>query len=251
MDVSPYIFKTQKFSIHDGPGIRTTLFFKGCPLSCAWCHNPESQAMPDPLKIVDLEAVTKLLMADIEKDRIFYDESGGGVTFSGGEPLCQPDLLFSLADRCRQQGIHTCLDTCGAAPWDILETACRKVDLILYDIKLIGNTDHRALTGRGNKVVLENLVRLSEQKIPVLLRFPLIPGMTDTKQNIDGLISFVKENTMYRNIHILPFHKAGEKKYETLGMENTLEEILVPSKEQVAQAVSIFESKGFNVTIGG
>ncbi len=251
MDTSPYLFKTQKFSIHDGPGIRTTLFFKGCPLSCAWCHNPESQAMAPPLKSADLESVTDFLMADIEKDKIFYDESGGGVTFSGGEPLCQPDLLFSLADRCRHQGIHTCLDTCGAAAWDIMETACRKVDLILYDIKLIENVDHKAFTGRGNDAVLENLVRLSENKIPVLLRFPLIPGMTDAKQNVDGLISFVKENTMYRYIHILPFHKAGEKKYETLGMENSLEKIVVPTQKQVTHAAAIFESKGFTVTIGG
>lgn len=249
--ISPFIFKVQKFSIHDGPGIRTTLFFKGCPLTCAWCHNPESQAMPKQLESVDIEAVAVILMAEIEKDRIFYDESCGGVTFSGGEPLSQPDLLLMLAEKCRRQGIHTCLDTCGAAPFDTLATACEKVDLTLYDIKLMENKDHLAMTGQGNSNILENLVRLSEMKVPLLLRMPLIPGMTDTRNNINGLISFVKKNTIYRDIHVLPFHRAAEGKYETLGLKNSFKNIAVPSKDQVTRAVSMFESEGFNVTTGG
>lgn len=190
-------------------------------------------------------------MAEIEKDQIFYDDSSGGVTFSGGEPLYQPQLLFRLMDLCREKGIHTCLDTSGYTDGRILLKAAEKSDLILYDIKLIEDAAHKKHIGKGVRLVLDNLKRLSMQGAPVRLRFPLIPRITDTKANIDGIITFLKKETRYRDIHILPFHKAGEAKYACLNMKNYMENIQPPAEASVQNAAAHFESKGFKVVIGG
>ncbi|NOX32239.1 MAG: glycyl-radical enzyme activating protein [Deltaproteobacteria bacterium] len=251
MPGNPYIFKIQRYSIHDGPGIRTTLFFQGCPLSCRWCHNPESQAMPEKAGSENMDGIALALMAIIEKDLIFYDDSGGGVTFSGGEPLCRPGLLFRLLGMCREKEIHTCLDTSGYGDTKILLKAAQKVDLILYDIKLFDKAAHEKYTGKTNGIVLENLKQLSRRKADIRLRFPLIPGMTDTDENIDRVIDFLRENTVYRDIHILPFHKAGERKYKLLNMKNDLKDIQEPSVAWVGTIKKRFEAFGFNVRIRG
>ncbi|MBC2705033.1 glycyl-radical enzyme activating protein [Desulfobacula sp.] len=248
---NPYVFKIQRYSIHDGPGIRTTLFFQGCPLSCHWCHNPESQKKSLQTDAEDMDRVAADLMEEIERDLIFYDESGGGVTFSGGEPLCQPKLLFKLLDLCRKKEIHTCLDTSGYTDVKILLKAAEKVDLILYDIKLIDETAHQEYTGESGCLVLDNLKQLSNQRANIRLRFPLIPQMTDTDENIGRIMVFLKENTIYRDIHILPLHKAGEAKYNFLNMKNHMEDIQPPSKERVLNVKEQFESRGFGVAIGG
>jgi pyruvate formate lyase activating enzyme len=245
------IFKIQRYSIHDGPGIRTTVFFQGCPLFCRWCHNPESQRMPGKISPKEMDGIVASVMKEIEKDMIFYDDSGGGVSFSGGEPLSQPGLLFGLLNQCREKEIHTCLDTSGYADAKILLKAAEKTDLILYDIKLVDETAHKTLTGKNVSLVLNNLRALSDRKSNVRIRFPLIPKMTDTKENIAQVISFLKENTGYRDIHILPFHKAGEGKYEALKMKNHMKNLTAPSPERVAKAKEQFESHGFNITIGG
>ena len=248
---NPYIFKVQQYSIHDGPGIRTTLFFQGCPLSCHWCHNPESQRALAQISEKDIKILVPALMKEIEKDLIFYDESGGGVTFSGGEPLGQPQLLFRLLDECRKQEIHTCVDTSGYADAEILLAAAKKTDLILYDVKLMDASAHAAYTGRDNRIILDNLKGLSRQGANVRLRFPLVPGHTDTLENIDWMIQFLSGQTMYRDIHVLPFHKAGEGKYNALNKKNHMEQVPVPSTETVDNVKQRFESKGFKVTIGG
>jgi len=251
MDENDFIFKIQRYSIHDGPGIRTTIFFKGCPLSCLWCHNPESQAMPLKINREDLNKITAGLMAEIKKDLIFYDDSGGGVTFSGGEPLCQPGLLLSLLDQCRENEIHTCIDTSGYADGKILLQAAKKADLILYDIKVVDDEVHQKIIGKDVTQVLDNLEKLSGQKANVRMRFPLIPEMTDTDENIGNIICFLKKNTMYRKIHLLPFHKAGEGKYQSLGMVNHMGNIKPPSAKRTAKVKEQFESRGFSVTIKG
>jgi len=251
MDENQAIFKIQRYSIHDGPGIRTTLFFQGCPLSCRWCHNPESQANPLKIEPKNIDSLAVDLMEEIEKDLIFYDESGGGVTFSGGEPLYQPELLFRLLDLCREKEIHTCLDTSGYVDAEILLKASEKVDLILYDIKLFDDTVHTEYTGNSVCPVLDNLKQLSKQKINISLRFPLIPQMTDTDENIGGIIAFLKKETIYRDIHILPFHKAGEPKYTALNRINYLQGTQPPSKKEIKRVKEQFESRGFNVMIGG
>jgi pyruvate formate lyase activating enzyme len=248
---SAHIFKIQRYSIHDGPGIRTTLFFQGCPLRCPWCHNPESWKMPGKIHAEEMDGLVLRLIAEIEKDRIFYDDSGGGATFSGGEPLSQPELLFRLLEQCREKEIHTCADTSGHTDAKLISSLAEKADLILYDIKLMDARAHETLTGKPVFPVLDNLRLLSDKKAKVCMRFPLIPGMTDTKANITGVISFLEKDTIFRNIHILPFHKAGEGKYEALKLKNPMKEIKPPSPERVAKVKEEFESHGFQVIIGG
>ena len=245
------IYKIQRFSIHDGPGIRTTLFFQGCPLSCFWCHNPESQIPLTQEEKNVVASVVKEAVSQIRKDEIFYEQSSGGVTFSGGEPLMQPDLLFRLAKECRDLGIHTCLDTSGYADPKMVEASASRFDLILYDLKLIEESAHQKYTRRPIGPVLDNLVILSKKKTPLRIRFPMIPGITDTPSNIESLLDFLTDHTIYRDIHILPLHKAAKGKYQQLKKENKVDHLDVPTKAQVADLAKKFESKGFNVFIGG
>lgn len=254
-DIRPHVFKIQRYSLHDGPGIRTTLFFQGCPLACAWCHNPESQAMGLGASaretVPAIEALVETLVREIEKDLIFYDDSNGGVTFSGGEPLSCPELLFPLLDACRERQIHTCLDTSGFAPFKILKPAATKADLVLFDIKILAPLDHQAATGKPVGLVLENLKQLSRLGVDLKLRFPLVPTMTDTRENITGIIEFLTRETLYRDIHILPFHNTGAGKYERLNMKNKATHIRPPTKEQVEAVRQRFEASGFKTKIGG
>jgi len=245
------IFKVQKYSIHDGPGIRTTVFFRGCPLSCWWCHNPESQAMPDPGRCSGLEEIVVSIMIQVRQDMIFYEESGGGVTFSGGEPLCQPDLLFALMKQCVQDHIHICLDTSGFADPCVLLKAAEMADLVLYDIKIINENNHLKYTGQSNRLILDNLKKLSSCNIPVKLRFPLVPGATDHRDNLEDIIRFLTNETNYRDIHVLPFHRAGQKKYFMLNMENRMKDTMPPSGHETEEARQMFEFSGFNAVIGG
>ena len=245
------LFRIQRYSIHDGPGIRTTLFFQGCPLSCQWCHNPESHEKPPRMDSKNLDKIADFLIKEIQKDRIFHDESGGGVTFSGGEPLYQPQLLLKLLDLCSQKQIHTCFDTSGYGDTSVLLTAAEKTDLILYDIKFMDDKTHKKYTGQSNTLILDNLKQLSKKRTAVTLRFPFIPQITDLNDNIGRIIAFIKENTIYRNINILPFHKTGESKYKSLNMKNYLQDIKEPSKEQEAMVKKKFESYGLDVDIGG
>ncbi len=249
---SALVFDIKHYAINDGPGIRTTLFFQGCPLACAWCHNPESQAQTDLGSGPDCQPadLTTNLIKEIEKDLIFYDESGGA-TFSGGEPLTQPGLLMELLMACREREIHTCLDTSGHAPLDTLTSAARLADLILYDIKAVDSELHQTITGKPSDLILENLKHLSDQGVPVILRFPLIPSMTDTKENIHQVIEFLVQETRFRQIHILPFHNTGAGKYEILDMTNTLKDIKPPSRDRVEAAARQFVQSGFDTHMGG
>lgn len=246
--ISDHVFRIQRYAIHDGPGIRTTLFFRGCPLACKWCHNPESQAPGPAGTPPDL---ISLLLDEIEKDRIFYDESGGGVTFSGGEPLGRPDLLMPLARACRERQIHTCLDTSGFAPFDTIAAAAAVCDRVLFDIKILDSRAHQRHTGRPADPVLDNLRRLSETGVDLKLRFPLIPTLTDTDENIDGIIEFLLRETRFRDIHILPFHRTGEGKYDRLNMTNHLTDIPTPDRERVDAVGRQFSAGGFTTIIGG
>ena len=270
-DINSYIFKIQRYSIHDGPGIRTTLFFQGCPLSCWWCHNPESQAPVTkspgravfstdqipvatdqvPISQGQIRDLVETLVREIKKDNIFYDESGGGVTFSGGEPLGNPELLIPLMDACQQEEIHICLDTSGYAPFPVLKNAATRADLVLYDIKIMDNLAHQSFTGKPVNLILENLKKLSRLKINLKLRFPLIPTLTDTEENIGSIIDFLVKETIYRDIHILPFHNTGEGKYEMLKRENQCKYLHPPTDDQVENIRQIFAASGFQTTIGG
>ncbi|MFO7890106.1 MAG: glycyl-radical enzyme activating protein, partial [bacterium] len=202
------IFDIKKYSIHDGPGIRTTVFFKGCPLRCWWCQNPESQnTKPDIIpagiskrkfhiqykkdkELIGMEMTAEEVMAEIRKDIIFYDESGGGVTFSGGEPLFQPDFLHQLLFKCKKEDIHTAVDTCGYASREVVERIIPLTDLFLFDLKLMDDQEHKKYTGVDFQPIKDNLIFLSNQNSVISIRIPVIPGITDTKVNLDKMIQF-------------------------------------------------------------
>lgn len=253
--MTPCIFKIQRYCLHDGPGIRTTLFFQGCPLSCQWCHNPESQAMGGGPEVKNIGELVGDLVREIERDRIFFDESGGGVTFSGGEPLARPELLLPLLSVCREREIHTCLDTSGFASFNIFKAAATLADLVFFDIKIMADQDHQTFAGKPVGQILENLRQLSRQPFHIRgnlkLRFPLIPGITDTRENIHQMMDFLIKETPYRDIHILPFHTSGDGKYERLKMKNKLKHICPPTDERVEEVRQMFEVKGFNTILGG
>lgn len=262
------IFDVKKYAIHDGPGIRTTVFLKGCPLICEWCHNPES-IDPEPERSLDYrnpfrlnplsdnnsdvigeEVTAKEVMEEVLKDRIFYEESGGGVTFSGGEPLAQPEFLQSLLLKCKDEDIHTAVDTSGLATKETLKQVANLVDLFLFDLKLIDEGLHKQYTGVGNQKILENLDFLVDGSREVELRFPLIPGITDTKENIEGIKELISEKPGPHKISILPFHDV-EKKYSKLGLDFELAGVEPPDEEDIQVIAAEFEKTGIKVEVGG
>ena len=261
------IFDIKKYSVNDGPGIRTTVFFKGCPLRCWWCHNPESQEY----KVQTIEVSHKLeekvysqqknvgkyietddILSDLMKDAVFYEESDGGVTFSGGEPCMQADFLVELANKCKKKNIHTILDTCGYASISVFSALLPMIDLFLFDLKLIDNNLHLKYTGCSNEVITANLKFLSQHKANIIIRIPVIPGITDTKRNMDA-IAYMLEDLPNRvqEVHLLPYHKIGVNKYNRLAKQNPLQDIESMKKEDTIQLGDFIETKGFKVKIGG
>jgi pyruvate formate lyase activating enzyme len=309
------VFDIRKFSVHDGPGIRTTVFLKGCPLNCWWCHNPESQALAREMmfretrcvhcgacvaacpqgaiswdgqvaftdrskcvicgacaevcytqarEIVGREMTVAQVMAEVERDVAFYDQSGGGVTFSGGEPLMQPDFLLALLQACKEREIHTALDTCGFAPWEVLDSVRGYVDLFLYDLKLMdevrapfedergtGDARHRRFTGVSNEPILRNLQSLSQRGHHIILRVPLIPGVNDDEENLRQIGSFAAALPHLEQVDILPYHRAGTDKYPRLGKEYGLPDTLPPSDERIAEIAHLLGGFGLRVNVGG
>jgi pyruvate formate lyase activating enzyme len=254
------IFKIKRYALHDGPGIRTTVFLKGCPLSCRWCHNPEGidprpQSMSRPTSFGTVEETMGRamgldeLMAVIEKDVLFYDESGGGVTFSGGEPLAQPDFLDAALAACQHHEIHAALDTSGFSPPAILERLLPRLQLVLFDLKIMDDDQHRQYTGVSNRPILDNLNRVAASRTPLRIRVPLVPGITDAVENLDHIARFAAALDRVQGIDLLPFHRIGEAKYRRLGLAAPA--IDPPAPEQTALAKHQFESAGFDVTIGG
>jgi len=256
------IFRIKKYALHDGPGIRTTIFFKGCPLNCRWCHNPEGLEIEpetmDPMhaattsrqtigKMVTVEEV----LTEIEKDLIFYDESGGGVTFSGGEPLLQAAFLEALIEACNAHNIHTTLDTSGYAPPEIFRVVAAKSDLIFFDLKMMDDERHLKFTGVSNKLILNNLKDMAGNGQRINIRFPLIPGMTDDPENVQQMAQFVKSLATIGQIDLLPYHRTAEGKYERLGRANRMEGVSPLADEQVQNIKQELETYGFCVNIGG
>ncbi|MFO8054168.1 MAG: glycyl-radical enzyme activating protein [Bacteroidales bacterium] len=213
------ISNIQRFSIHDGPGIRTTVFFQGCPLSCWWCHNPECIGFDAG----DAKNYTpEELIEEIKKDKIFFEESGGGVTFSGGEPLSQPGFLLKVIELCHQEKIHAAIDTSGYAEKEQLKKFLQVTDLFLYDLKLIDGQLHKKYTGVGNEQILENLRFLDENNTGIEIRIPLIPGITDTRENIRDIRDFIHALKHQHEVQLHPYHKIAEGKYERLKLEYKL-----------------------------
>jgi len=261
------VFDIKRYAVHDGPGIRTTVFLKGCPAKCWWCHNPESQS-PEPEMITRINEIdghkiseeeqigNKMSVAEviteIKKETVFADESGGGVTFSGGEPLMQPDFLIALLKECRNLQIHTALDTIGYAPREVFARILVHVDLFLFDLKIIDDGFHQTYTGISNKIIFENLNLLFQENKTVILRFPIIPGYTDTPDNIEQVKSFISKQIHKLNrIDILPFHNLAKDKYRRFCKPDTFSNISIPDEKSINKIRKEFESLGLQVQIGG
>ncbi|MBN2433572.1 MAG: glycyl-radical enzyme activating protein [Acidobacteria bacterium] len=297
------IFDIKHYAIHDGPGIRTTVFLKGCPLACRWCHNPEGIA-PEPqllfraeaclpdcrrcvaacpnqaitadgrsirvdttrcracgrcaeacpteaLRLVGRRMSVTDVLREIEKDRVFYDESGGGATFSGGEPLAQPAFLTALLDECRRRGIHSVVDTSGYAPSAVVRKIADRTDLFLYDLKALDPDIHRQTTGQDNRLILENLRLLAREGARVMLRVPYIPGVNDDEESLRHLSALLKELRTIREIALLPFHRGADHKYRQLQQDGEPWSGDIPDPQDLVRAKAVLESEGVTVRIGG
>ncbi len=250
--MSGFISNIQRFTIHDGPGIRLTVFFQGCPLSCWWCHNPE--CIPDAhynSGFAVKEIGERPLLEEIKKELLFMDESGGGVTFSGGEPLMQPVFLRKMLTLCRAEEIHTAVDTSGLAPQKVFDELVDLPDLFLFDLKVIDDTLHRKYTGVSNRQILKNLARLNDRKKGVILRVPLVPGITDTEKNITDILSLLSGMPGLRKINLLPYHAMAESKYIRLNIPFKLSGIRTTDEVRNYEIKETFTRAGFDARLGG
>lgn len=245
------IFDIKRFSGHDGPGIRSTVFLTGCPLRCAWCHNPEAftwQGNPEASARVR-EITVAALVRELERDVPYFDASGGGVTVSGGEPLVQSGFVIELLRACRRRELHTALDTSGLAEPRLLAEAAALTDLILYDLKAMDATVHREWTGVDHSRILENLQLLNRLKVNVWIRLPLVPGVNDDVRNIEAMIAFLSA-TRFRRVSILPYHQIAEAKYQRLGLPNRMSGVKPPDQAQIESISTRFAAAGFDVHVG-
>jgi pyruvate formate lyase activating enzyme len=258
------VFDIRHCTIHDGQGIRTTVFLKGCPLRCWWCHNPEGMST-ETQEITHLRQIgskkfyekkqigqyisSNELLEIIKKDLVFYEESGGGVTFSGGEPLMQGEFLIDMLDKCKNQDIHTILDTSGYGNKEILKKALAYIDLVLFDIKLLDDELHKKYVGVSNKTILENFDMIIEENKNVIVRYPLIPGINDSQIQLAGLDAFLQKKV--KDLHFLPYHSIATYKYEQIGLENMMVDTKEPNEIFLETLKKDFTNKGFNVKIGG
>ena len=261
------IYDIKRFAVHDGPGIRTTVFLKGCPLRCGWCHNPESieQTLCRFNKILKLngrtftkeeligyEITADHLFADLLKEQVFMDESGGGVTFSGGEPLMQHDFLMEILTVCKKNGIHTTVDTTLYALWEKIKAISEFTNLFLVDLKLMDSELHKKHTSVPNELILENICKLSASDAAMIIRIPVIPNVTDTTENIAQTISFLQTlNGKIKEVHLLPFHQTANEKYKRMGKENPYGHLKSLRKEDVKDIEKQYIDAGFMVKTGG
>jgi len=246
-------FDIKRFAIHDGPGIRSTVFLTGCPLRCAWCHNPEAFALCEPGRDETGTCIRDWtvggLVRELERDVPYYDRSGGGVTLSGGEPLTQPEFVMELLRECRRRELHTALDTSGCVEPGVLEQAAGLCDLVLYDLKSIDDDVHREWTGVSNALILENLELLDGLDVETWIRIPLVPGVNDDPDELDAMIGFLR-GTRFRRVSILPYHRIAEGKYQRLGLVDRMAKVEPPSAEEVEAVKERFAAAGFDPHVG-
>ncbi len=218
---------------------------------CTLCGKCVEVCTAEARAMVGREMTVDEVMAEIEKDISFYDQSGGGVTFSGGEPLLQPEFLLAILQACKQKGLHTALDTSGAAAWKVIERLRPYVDLFLYDLKALDDRVHREFTGVSNRLILANLRRLSEHGHNIILRLPLIPGVNDSPDTMAAIGSFAVSLPHLIGLEVLPYHQNGVEKYHRLEKEYALEGIAPPSKEKVESIAEVLRSYRLNIQVGG
>lgn len=297
------IFDIQRYSIHDGPGIRTVVFLKGCPLRCLWCCNPESQLTNPQLSFIQSKCIGCLecikicpnkairfdkekgflidyklcdmcgrcsdvcypgarviigkkmsvdeVIAEVIKDKSFYNRSNGGVTLSGGEVLLQWGFAKEILKKCKELNINTAIETCGYCKWEYFTEVLEYVDLVLYDLKHLDSAEHKRLTGVDNQLILENATKVVKKVKEMIIRVPLIPSLNDSKDNIMMLVDFVSTLEKVKEIDLLPYHQLGVSKYNQIGQTYKLNEINPPSKEKINDIKRYIENRGFLVKVGG
>lgn len=295
------VFDIKRYALHDGPGIRVTVHLKGCPLSCWWCHNPESQRFgpqllyrgercvacdlcvaacpkgaistkggvmsthfgvcdgcgacsktcPSEARVTcgDRMSVSEV-MKSILKERIFFEQSGGGVTLSGGEPMAQPEFVMELLSECKKYGIHTALDTCGFVDAEILLDTIPFTDLYLYDIKHIDPAKHKKYTGVDNNVILSNIAKLGERGAAINVRVPFVPSVNTDEENLRAMAVFLSGVRGIVGLNLLPYHSAAEDKHDRWGMEFHLRGIRTPTEASLRRAVEVMESQGVRAVTG-
>ena len=225
LDTKGRVFDVQKYSIHDGPGIRTIVFLKGCVLRCKWCCNPESQEykiqtmkVQGEDKVIGRDVTVREMIEEVEKDRVYYYRSGGGMTLSGGECLCQPEFAGALLRAAKERGISTAIESMACAKWETIETILPYLDTYLMDIKHTNPAKHKEFTGRSNELMMENARKVAlSGKTRLVIRVPVIPTFNDTVEEIQGIARFADTLPGVDKIHLLPYHRLGQDKYEGLG----------------------------------
>lgn len=299
VDPKGWVFDIKRFAVHDGPGIRTTVFLKGCSLRCVWCHNPEAinprpevffypdrcikcgscvEACPngaqalsptgirtfertlctvagecvevchsDALVMAGREVSVEDVMTPVREDAAFYDTSGGGVTLSGGEPLMQNEFATAVLSRCKAEGFHTAIDSCGQVPWRFFEKALPDVDLVLYDVKQISSEIHKEYTGVANELIIDNLRRVCEWGVDVEIRMPIIPSINDSKEQIEGAAKLLGSLDNILAVRLLAYHSMAGSKYHSLGMANSLPKVDSPNAERMGQIAGWMSGYGLSV----
>lgn len=258
LNVKGRIFDIQRFSVHDGPGIRTIVFLKGCRLRCKWCCNPESQkydietmTLAGKTKIVGRDVTVAEVLAEVERDRVYYDRSGGGMTLSGGESLAQPEFAPALLRAAKENGINTAMESTGFADYADIQKYLPYLDTYLMDIKHINSEKHKAFTTRPNELILENARKIAKDAKRLIIRTPVIPTFNATKEEIREIAKFAKSLGTVEEMHILPYHRIGSDKYAGLGRDYELKGIEPPSKELMNELLEVVKQEGLKGQIGG
>ena len=287
----------KRFAVHDGPGIRTTLFLKGCSLACRWCHNPETissrpeigfvsrkcigceqcaavcpenahvfrdgahvfdrarcvacgqcvdACLPGALEYYGREVSVAEAAAAVLEDKTFYVHSGGGCTLSGGEPLLQAEFCAAVCKQLREASVHCAVDTSGAVPWENFETVLPQADLFLYDLKHIDDRQHRECTGSSNRLILENLRRLSSRDVPIEIRIPLIPGISGADSDLQAVGEFLRGVANITRVRLLPYNGLAHSKYEAAGRPDTMPDVPTPDADTMAHAAAVLRRLGFD-----
>lgn len=230
------IAQIQEYSLHDGDGIRTTVFFSGCPLRCRWCANPETWAQQGTSMTV------KQVVDQVKRGAVFFRASGGGVAFSGGEAAAQPEFLNALVDAFDDLCIDMVLETSGYFDWSQMEPSLKKMSMVFVDIKHMDSAIHKRVTGTENALILENLRRLAGIGVPIVVRIPLIKDLNDSPENLRSTARFILEHCPSTPVELLPYHNYGVGKYRALGLEEP--EFVVPNDKEVAAARAVMEEEG-------
>ena len=254
------IFDIQRYSIHDGNGIRTIVFLKGCVLRCRWCCNPESQEydiqtmmVQGKPKVIGRDVTVAEVMKTVEKDRQYYWRTGGGLTLSGGESLCQPEFATALLQAAQESGISTAMESMGCAKLETIEKLLPYLDQYLLDIKHMNPRKHKEFTGRSNELMIENAMKIAKSGMTELsIRVPVIPGFNDTEEEIRQIAAYTATLPNVRRMHLLPYHRLGQDKYTGLNREYLMGDVKPPTNEHMQKLLKVAEmTSGIECQIGG